>query len=95
MDWHLNKNVSISIIVLLCINIGSTIWWASALNTDVQTLKNRPDLTERVIRLEARSDEHGRLLQKIDMTLDKLNTTINVIAKEQAKRTPLVYGGKK
>lgn len=90
-DWHLNKNVSVSVIVLLLINIGSGAWFMSGLSSDVAVLQAMPNLNERVVKLEALSSEHGRLLQRLAVTLDKLDLTLDAVAKEQAKRTPLVY----
>jgi len=90
-DWHLNKNVSVTIIFLLFVNLGSGVWFLSGLSGDVRALKQRPDLTERVIKLEAITNEQGRLLQKLDSTLTRFNNTITRIDKEQAKRGPLIY----
>ncbi len=88
MDWHLNKSVAISIIFLLLTNIGSTIWFLSSINSDVDALKARPDLLERVIKLEGRSNEYGRILTRIDNTLDTFNTTLSKVSNELARRTP-------
>ncbi len=88
MDWHLTKALSISIITLLITNIGATIWFLSSMNSDVAALKARPDLLERVIKLEGRSDEYGRIITKIDNTLDKFNVTLSNVSNELARRTP-------
>jgi len=93
-DWHLNKKVSVSIIILLLGQIFMFGWFMSGLSNDVETLKRRPDLTERVIKLEALSGEQGRIIQRMDETLNKFDTTLTRIDKEQAKRGPIVYKGK-
>lgn len=86
-EWHLDKKVSISVIGLLIVNICSSIWWAATLTSEVDELKRRPELSERVIRLEATVDEHSRVLNKLTAVLDKLDVTIDKIATEQAKRS--------
>jgi len=85
-DWHLDKKVSLSIICLLIINIATTAWYLSAAYADIQSLKAKPDLLPRVIKLESRVDEYGRILSRIDTTLDRINTTLYEVSKEQAKR---------
>lgn len=95
VDWHLNKSVSLSVIILLLSNISISVWFASGLNNDVETLKLKPDLLTRVIILEEKTSEHGRIIAKMDATLDKFNTTLDRIDREQAKRTNLVYGKNK
>ena len=94
-EWHLDKKVSMGIIASMIIQASVLAWSAGKLYSDVEILKARPDLTERVIRVEAKTDEHGRILQKLDDTLDRINITLGEVAKEQAKRTALVYKDKK
>jgi len=91
-EWHVNKNVSLSIILLLITNIAMGAWFMSGLSSDVESLKSRPDLTARVIKLEALTSEQGRIISRIDATLDKFNNTLTRIDREQAKRGPIVYG---
>ena len=97
IDWHQTKGLSLSIIALLLVNIVSTVWWAATLTNDVEQLKNNanirviPKLTERVIRLEAIKDETNRILGKLVTSIDKLDSTVDRIDREQAKREPLVY----
>ena len=85
-EWHTNKNYLLSIIFLTLSNIGATIWWASGINHDVQALKDRPDLTERVIKLEATVELHNQYFRKLTKTLDDLNEVVRKIDKEQARR---------
>lgn len=89
-EWHTNKNYFLSIIFLCVTNIGSTIWWASGINSDVEQLKARPDLTERVIQLETTMEVHNKYFNKLDITLDSLNKTISRIDREQARRKSIV-----
>ncbi|VAW62341.1 hypothetical protein MNBD_GAMMA08-1809 [hydrothermal vent metagenome] len=88
MDWHLTKSISISVIILLLLNLSTSIWWLSGLNSDVGMLKAKPDLLERVINLEARANEHGRIITRFDVTLDKINNTIIQVSNELSRRKP-------
>lgn len=84
-DWHLDKNVSLSVIVLLIINLATTAWWAATLTGDVDSLKARPDLTERVIRLEAVNEEQRRVMNHVADVLGRLDTTIDRISESQLR----------
>lgn len=84
IDWHQTKGLSLSIIMLLIVNIVSTVWWAATLTNDVTQIKARPDLTERVIKLEAITEERKSILNKLATTLDRMDSTINRIDKDQA-----------
>ncbi len=87
-EWHLNKSVSLSVIVLLVVNIATSAWWASGLTSDIEVLQDKPDLTERVIRLEAKAEEHSRILMKMNNTLDNIDRTIMNVSNELARRKP-------
>ena len=99
IDWHQTKGLSLSIIMLLIVNIVSTVWWAATLTNDVNQGKDNdnrvslivPKLTERIIRLEAVTSEYQRILTRVVATLDKMDNTVNRIDREQAKRGPIVY----
>ena len=90
MDWHLNKNFALSIILLLITQTVSGIWWAASITSEVDRLKSKPDLIERVIKLEAKADEQGRVLSRIDETLNRLDETINKVAAEQQRRSTTI-----
>lgn len=85
-EWHLDKRVPLTIIGLLVANIFATGWGAATLTADVQTLKARPYLAERVIRLEAITEEHSRYLTRLSLVMDRVSATMDVVAKEQARR---------
>jgi len=88
--WHKTKGISITVIVLLLINIVSTVWWAATLTSDVSQLKYTkeqysiviPEITARVIRLEAVAAEYNNVLTRIVGILDKLEDKVNIIDKE-------------
>jgi len=89
-DWHQTKNVSITIIVLLLTNIVSTVWWAATLTGDVDRIMKKPELVERVIRLEAITEAHNLYLSRLSHTLDKVDANMDRIDKEQARRASIV-----
>ena len=90
VDWHLNKSVSLSVIILLLANIGMSIWWLAGLDNDVEALKAKPDLLERVIRLEAKSDEYQRIFQRLELTLDRIDKTLKEVSDEQKRREGII-----
>ena len=90
VEWHQTKGISVSIILLLLVNITSTVWWAASLTNDVETIKAKPELIERVIRLEATVDVHNRYLSRLPNILDKVEATVNRIDKEQIKRAVML-----
>ncbi len=84
--WHNNKNYFLSIIFLIIGNIGATIWWASSMNSDVEVLKAKPDLLERVIKLETTVSLHNKYFDKLHATLNEVNGSVSRIDKELARR---------
>ena len=90
IEWHQTKGISITIILLLLTNIVSTVWWAASLTNDVDSIKARPKLTERVIRLEAVTEANSKYLNRLSRVLDKLETTVSRIDREQVKRAVML-----
>jgi len=94
VDWHLNRGVSLTIILLLLGNIATSIWWASSINSDITSLRPLPAeisvMKERLVKLETTVDTHNRYFNKLNTTLDNFNTTIDRIDREQARRRSLI-----
>jgi hypothetical protein len=90
VDWHLNRSVSLTIIILLLGNITTSIWWASSINSDVGNLSNVPmeitELRERMVRLETTTEAHTIFLNKLNETLENFNDTLNRMDRVQSKR---------
>lgn len=95
IDWHQTKGLSVTIIVLLLTNIISTVWWAATLTNDVDRIKDRPDLNERVIRLEAIQEANGQYLVRMATALSNMTETIKRIDREQARRASIVRSAEK
>jgi len=96
----INRKVNFAGMIVIVLNIVTLVWFASAVvsavevNTSVVKLNtSRLDNTiERVIKLEALTSEQGRIIARMDLTLNKVNNTLTRIDREQAKRGPIVYG---
>ena len=98
-SWHNTKGLSVTIILLLLGNIVSTVWWAATLTGDVRNVQSIPKelvlIKERVIKLEAVTAEYKTVLSRLITVMDKMDSTINRIDREQAKRGPIVYKRRK
>ena len=84
-DWHQTKGLSVTIIVLLITNIISTVWWAATLTNDVESIKGKPNLVERVIRLEAVTEAHTEYLDRLSEVLNKVDSNMTRIDRDQAR----------
>jgi len=98
IHWHQTKSLSLSIIGLLLVNIVSTVWWAATLTSDVAQFKQRPDLLERVIKLETLTAEYngglGRLIDlidKLERKIDKQSGKVYRIDREQSRRKDSIH----
>ena len=89
-EWHNTKGLAITIIVLLITNIISSVWWAATLTNDVNSLKEAPKLTERVIRLEAVTEANTKYMNRLNRTLDIVNSNMIRMDKEQTKRAVML-----
>lgn len=94
LDWHLTKSVSVSMLIGILANIIIVVALFVRMQADVDTIKERPDLTERVIKLEALTSEYGRILTRLDTTIDNVNSTLERVAVEQAKRSNVIEQAK-
>lgn len=79
-EWHLDRKVTIGIILALLANAGSSVWWASRLDYMVQTHETRlaaqeqeiyqvreknGALNERLARIEANQNYQNDTLREI------------------------------
>lgn len=85
-EWHLDRKVTIGIIVALLTNAGSSIWWASRLDYTVQAhdtvlMQHSKDLSdirdknaaliERLARIEANQNYQTETLREIKEAIKK------------------------
>ena len=85
-EWHLDRKVTIGIIIALLTNAGSSVWWASRLDYTVQAHESRlalhdkyfadirdknSILYERLARIEANQNYQTDTLREIKQALKK------------------------
>jgi uncharacterized coiled-coil protein SlyX len=75
-EWHLDRKVTIGLIVALTLHGGSTVWWAASLSNRVAQLEQRVSdarrLPERLSAIEAMQAAQGEYLKRIDAKMDRL-----------------------
>ena len=74
-SWHLNKSVSISIIIGLLLNVTSFVWYASKMDSRVSTLEQARISHEQVIK----SIEADRKNDSKDVLMEIRNLRENII----------------
>ncbi|MCA1298049.1 hypothetical protein [Stappia indica] len=78
-EWHLDRKVTIGLIVALMMHAGSTVWWAASISNRVAHLEDVADRTqeqpERLARLEAQIASLSDYLRRIDSKMDRLFET--------------------
>lgn len=89
-EWHLDKKFSIIIIISMLTQAGSVVWYGSKADSRIATLELRPDLTERMIKVEFTQSEHGRLLGKIYESLKEIKLSVNKFNVKQAGFEPRI-----
>ena len=86
-EWHMEQKVIVGVIVGLTLSvlgqIGSYIYLAKILNTN-------PPLPDRVLALEIKVSDFGKVLYKMNDTLDETNKFIREVKNEQSRRKPMV-----
>ena len=86
-NWHLDRKVTISLIVAMTINMATTVWWASAISAAVATLQTndikqdilttnnsigRESNANRITSLEAKATAVDSKLGRIEDKLDRI-----------------------
>jgi hypothetical protein len=81
-DWHLDKRVPISLIIMIMVQSASAIWWASSVEakiieqqkaSDIMTayITKQTDNDKRTIEILARLDERVRQQSEMLATIDR------------------------
>lgn len=88
-DWHLDKRITLAVIILLVINFGSTLWQASKL---VQNIKQNSTAIEkqaqRIASIESSQSINNERLARIEERSNfqiQLTTDIKQSLKEMRK----------
>lgn len=66
-EWHLEKKVTITIIVMLILNLGSSVWWAARLDQNVAFQEKRNDKQdELIVSLQGRFNDQDKTLARME-----------------------------
>ena len=98
MSWHLEKKVTVGVILALVVNSGAIVWGAAMLTSRVEQLQTVParvtELEKEVIQLLAREQLRNQMMRDafrdFQTTLTTFNNTLTRIDRTQAGRKPVV-----
>lgn len=66
-EWHLDRKVTLGLIVAILINAGSSVWWAATLNTQVITQQKSIEVqASQISAMQAAQGGIGERLAKIE-----------------------------
>ena len=78
-EWHLDRKVTVGLILALVMHAGTSIWWASDLTSRVKKMeqdqREASDVPERLTRVETQVDGVREDLQRIEGKLDRIIET--------------------
>jgi len=85
-EWHLEKKVTLGLIVAMVLNLGSSVWWAASLNSQVMNQQKSIDgqagqinaiitsqagVGERLAKMESAIGYQTKALDRIEEKLGK------------------------
>ena len=74
-EWHLDRKVTISLILALLVNAGATVWFAAQLDQRVAHLEDEQvrdaETPERMARVETQVEALGESLSRIERKIDR------------------------
>lgn len=75
-EWHLDRKVTLSLILALLLNAGSTVWWASKLDSRITSLEDKNAkyeiIPERLTRVETQVGGMREDLRDLGRKLDRV-----------------------
>ena len=75
-EWHLDRKVTVGLIVALVMHAGTSIWWASDLTSRVKQIeqdqREASDMPERITRVETQVEGNREYLKRIEDKLDRV-----------------------
>jgi hypothetical protein len=75
-SWHVDKAVSLGILIALVCNIFAGIWYASKIDSRVAALevatKDNTQVFERLVRVETQLDNFKDAINRIDLSVAKM-----------------------
>ena len=94
MSWHLDKNVTVAVIVAIIFNTVGFIWGAAQLSktvTDLSGIPSRMTQVEKdIIAVQTEQRLMRGLMGEFKQTMTAFNNTITRIDREQSRRTPMI-----
>ena len=84
-DWHLDKKVPIALILMLLVQCGTFIWWASGLSERVNVLER--DRAAATVSAPVQADRLTRVESKVE-TVQRDVTEIKADIKSLIRRDP-------
>lgn len=78
-EWHLDRKVTLSLIVALLANAGATVWFAAQLDQRVTSIESRQQQwstsPERITKVETQIEGVREGLKRIESKLDRIIET--------------------
>jgi cyclopropane fatty-acyl-phospholipid synthase-like methyltransferase len=75
-EWHLDRKVTLALILSLLANAGATVWFAAQLDQRVTTIENRQEQwassPERITKVETQIEGVREGIKRIESKLDRI-----------------------
>jgi cyclopropane fatty-acyl-phospholipid synthase-like methyltransferase len=75
-EWHLDRKVTLALILALLANAGATVWFAAQLDQRVTTIENRQEQwassPERITKVETQIEGVREGIKRIESKLDRI-----------------------
>lgn len=75
-EWHLDRKVTLSLILALLANAGATVWFAAQLDQRVTAIENRQEQwassPERITKVETQIEGVREGIKRIESKLDRI-----------------------
>lgn len=65
-DWHLDKKVPITLVIMILFQTGGFVWWAATKSMEILELSHRTD------KIETMNDQQGKLLEEFISRIGKI-----------------------
>lgn len=76
-EWHLEKKVTISIIVALLMNAGASVWWASRLDATVS--RHETQIADNTRGIERLTSQNTSLLERLARIEESQKYSLEVV----------------
>lgn len=62
-EWHLDRKVTFSLIIAILLNSGTSVWWASSINS--QVLQQRKELDNHAVQIQQITVSQGMVGERL------------------------------